>query len=156
MKHIAYVPCELHPENYRPFVRNHPILKADVMNIAFGDETFDVVLCNHVLEHIPDDRLALRELYRVMKKGAWAILQVPVDYQRKTTYEDVAMDTPAKRAQAFGQSDHVRRYGRDYADVLRSVGFDVTEDDFVTTLATEDVRRWALDISEIIYLCRKK
>jgi SAM-dependent methyltransferase len=123
-KTIEYVPCDLFPEFYN-YTGNVKVAKIDIINISFSDNFFDIILCNHVLEHIPDDRLAMSELYRVLKKGGWAILQVPIDYSRDTTYEDFTITKPEDREKAFGQNDHVRWYGKDYKDRLKSVGFEV-------------------------------
>lgn len=127
--------------------------KMDIKDIAKPDSSFDVVLCNHVLEHIPDDRKAMRELFRILKPGGWAILQVPM-YKEKT-YEDFSITTPEGRRAAFGQKDHVRVYGKDYKDRLESVGFSVTVDSFVKTLDSNLIHRCVLDINEDIYLCGK-
>jgi len=93
----------------------------DITDIKFPDESFDVIICNHVLEHIPDDRKALAELFRVLKRGGWASLQVPM--RGKVTYEDYSITTPEGRAKAFGQDDHVRYYGSDYYQRLQDSGF---------------------------------
>jgi len=102
-------------------------VKADIVNLPFTDNSFDVVLCNHVLEHIQDDTKAMKELFRVMKKGGMGIFQVPQDLNRDVTFEDNSITDPKERAKIFGQYDHVRVYGRDYFDKLRSVGFKVEE-----------------------------
>lgn len=154
-KNIEYIPCDLFPEYYN-FQGEVKIAKVDITNIPFANGYFDVVLCNHVLEHIPDDRLAMSELFRVMKKGAWAILQVPIDYNRETTYEDFSITTPEGRELAFGQNDHVRWYGRDYKERLTETGFKVTEDDYVKTFSPEDLFHYGLLASELIYYCEKK
>src|SRR5690606_5498676 len=91
-----------------------PMVQADLTNLGFADETFDVIYCSHVLEHVDDDLRAMRELRRVLRPGGWAILQVPII--RDVTYEDPTVTTPEGRLAAFGQRDHVRAYGRDYAD----------------------------------------
>jgi SAM-dependent methyltransferase len=154
MKQIQYVPCDLTPDKYY-HLEEIKVVKVDITNIPFDDSTFDVVICLHVLEHIPNDRLAMSELYRVMKKGAWAVLQVPIDYNRKTTYEDFTVVTPEERTKAFGQYDHVRWYGKDYPDRLKSVGFDVIEDNFVKTFSDSDRYKYGFSPSELIYFCRK-
>ncbi len=153
-QNIEYVACDLFPESFR-YRGKVKIKKADITNIPFEENYFDVVLCSHVLEHIPDDILAMSELYRVMKKGAWSILQVPIDYTRETTYEDFSITTPKEREKAFGQNDHVRWYGRDYKDRLKRVGFSVQEDDYVKSFPPEDLFRYGLTESELIYYCKK-
>ncbi len=93
-------------------------LKMDITNIPYEDSSFDVILCCHVLEHVPEDKQAMRELFRVLRPGGWAILQVPIDSSLRVTFEDPEIVTPEDRKQYFGQSDHVRIYGRDYKDRL--------------------------------------
>lgn len=101
-------------------------LRLDVTAMAdLPDESFDVVLCSHVLEHVPDDAAAMRELLRITRVGGWALLTAPVEDDREATYEDWSVTTPAGRRAAFGQSDHVRRYGRNFADLLRAQGWEV-------------------------------
>lgn len=99
-------------------------VRMDVTDIQYPDGFFDVIFCSHVLEHVPDDRRAMREFLRVLKPGGWAILLVPVTADR--TVEDPSVTDPAERLRRFGQEDHVRRYGPDYADRLREAGFDVS------------------------------
>jgi len=153
-KNIEYYPCDLFPENYA-YEGNVKIKKADITDIPFEENYFDVIICNHVLEHIPDDALAMSELYRVLKKKGWAILQVPIDYNRETTYEDFSITTKEGREKAFGQNDHVRQYGRDYKDRLKKAGFIVNEDNFVKSFSSEDLFRYGLQPSELIYYCEK-
>jgi len=102
------------------------MIKVDITDIQFADNTFDSIICCHVLEHVPDDRKAMRELYRVLKPGGWAILQVPFSLVLEKTYEDFSITSEAAREQAFGQYDHVRIYARDYKDRLEEAGFKVT------------------------------
>jgi hypothetical protein len=98
----------------------------------------------------------MQEIYRVMKPTAWAIIQSPIDMRLEKTYEDKRITSPQGREKAFGQSDHLRMYGKDYAQRLRQAGFEVKEDDFVKTLPPEKVKRYALPAEEIIYWCFKK
>ena len=130
-------------------------VKADICNLPFEDNAYDVILCNHVLEHIPDDTKAMQELYRVLKPGGMAILQIPQDLKRKTTFEDDTITDQKKRAEIFGQYDHVRVYGRDYFDKLRSIGFTVVEEDYTAKLAPDLVERFCLAPGEIIPVCFK-
>jgi len=108
-----------------------------------------------VLEHIPDDTKAMQELYRVLKPGGMAILQIPQDLKRDVTFEDDSITDPKERARIFGQYDHVRVYGRDYFNKLRSIGFRVVEEDYTKTLAPQDVERYCLAKGEIIPVCFK-
>lgn len=136
---------------------NSPLadVKADICNLPFKDNEFDVILCNHVLEHIPDDTKAMQELYRVLKKGGMAILQIPQDVSRGKTFEDNSITDRKERAKIFGQYDHVRIYGRDYFDKLRSIGFIVIEEDYTQKIDAELVNKYRLAKGEIIPVCYK-
>jgi SAM-dependent methyltransferase len=95
----------------------------DLMNIPFADAAFDLVLCSHVLEHVADDHRAMREIRRILTERGHAVLLVPIT--RARTLEDASITDPAERARVFGQHDHVRAYGPDFADRLRAAGFAV-------------------------------
>jgi len=153
-KDIEYFPCDLMPEVYN-YKGKTKIIKADITSIPFDSNSFDFILCNHVLEHIPDDKLAMSELYRVMKDGGMGIFQVPIDYNREQTYEDFSITTPEGRLKAFGQHDHVRWYGRDYKDRLAKVGFQVVEDDFVKTFSEKEQFKYGFMNSEMIFSVKK-
>lgn len=105
-------------------------VKADICDLPFKDNEFDVVFCNHVLEHIPDDTKAMQELFRVLKNGGFGIFQIPQDLSRAITFEDNSITDKKQRAEIFGQYDHVRVYGRDYFNKLRKIGFRVDEVDY--------------------------
>lgn len=130
-------------------------VKMDIQAIPFEDNTFDAIMCNHVLEHVDDDIKAMSEFYRVMKPGGWGIFEVPVDYSNPQTHEDPSINTPELREKHYWQDDHVRLYGLDYADRLRSVGFEVVEDNLLMELKPEERIRYALPPQEIIYYCKK-
>ncbi len=130
-------------------------IKADICNLPFTTDTYDIIFCNHVLEHIPDDTTAMQELYRVLKPGGMAILQIPQDLTREITYEDHTITNPKERAKIFGQYDHVRVYGRDYFKKLRTIGFKVEEVDYTKTLSQEDVIKYCLAPGEILPICYK-
>ena len=136
---------------------NSPLadVKADICNLPFEDNTFDVILCNHVLEHIQDDTQAMNELFRVMKNGGWGIFQVPQELSRETTFEDNSITDKKERTRIFGQYDHVRVYGRDYFDKLRKVGFKVEEVDYTSNLSDSEIDKYRLAKGEIIPLVRK-
>lgn len=136
---------------------NSPLadVKADICNLPFSDNEFDVILCNHVLEHIPDDTKAIQELYRVLKSGGMGIFQIPQDLSRETTFEDDSITDKKERAKIFGQYDHVRVYGRDYFDKLRSIGFKVEEVDYTAALSEEEITRYCLAKDEIIPVVTK-
>ena len=146
-KNLDYITTDLHS----PLAD----VKADICNLPFKDNEFDVILCNHVLEHIPDDTKAMQELYRVLKKGGMAILQIPQDLNREKTFEDNSITDKKERAKIFGQYDHVRIYGRDYFDKLRSIGFTVIEEDYTQKITPELVDTYRLAKGEIIPVCYK-
>ncbi|MDR0194924.1 MAG: methyltransferase domain-containing protein [Myroides sp.] len=130
-------------------------VKADICNLPFEDNSFDMILCNHVLEHIPDDTKAMQELYRILKPGGMGIFQIPQDMSRAVTFQDDSITDPKERTLIFGQYDHVRVYGRDYFDKLRSIGFTVVEEDFIHKLTQEEVIKYCLAEGEIIPVCYK-
>ena len=130
-------------------------IKADICDLPFKDNTFDVVFCNHVLEHIPNDTLAMKELFRVLKPSGFGIFQVPIELSRDETFEDDSITDKKERAKIFGQYDHVRVYGRDYFNKLRSIGFKVEEVDYTKKIAPELVERFCLTKGEIIPVCYK-
>ncbi len=130
-------------------------VKADICNLPFKDNTYDVILCNHVLEHIPDDTKAMQELFRVLRKGGMAILQIPQDLNREKTFSDDTIIDQKERSIIFGQYDHVRVYGRDYFDKLRSIGFTVIEEDYTSKISPKIVEKYCLAKREIIPVCFK-
>ena len=131
-------------------------IKTDIRDMhVFEDKKFDVIICNHVLEHIEEEQVALAELFRVLKPGGWAILQVPIDYSSEQTFEDDSITDRKERERVFGQYDHVRVYGKDYPIRLRKCGFEVKEDDYVYSFSDEDIERYRLHKNEIIYLCKR-
>ncbi len=138
--------------NYTTTDLNSPLadVKADICNLPFENNTYDVILCNHVLEHIPDDTKAMQELYRVLKPGGFGVFQIPQDLSRETTFEDDTITDKKERAKIFGQYDHVRVYGRDYFNKLRSIGFKVDEVDYTSTLTEDDIVKYCLAKGEII------
>ena len=125
-------------------------IKADIVNLPFNDNSFDVVFCNHVLEHIQDDTKAMKELFRVMKKGGMGIFQVPQDLNRDVTFEDNSITNPKERAKIFGQYDHVRVYGKDYFNKLRSIGFEVKEVNYSQKLSSEISSKYRLMEGELL------
>ena len=136
---------------------NSPLadVKADICNLPFEDNCFDVIFCNHVLEHIPDDTKAMQELFRVLKVGGMGIFQIPQDLSREKTFEDNSITDKKERQKIFGQYDHVRIYGRDYFDKLRGVGFKVEEVDYTATLSEADIDKFRLAKGEIIPVVSK-
>lgn len=152
---VEYTPCDLVPELFN-YHGNSKILKVDITKIPYSNETFDFVLCNHVLEHVPDDILAMSELYRIMKQGGNGILQVPIDYSRAVTFEDDSVVLPEDREKVFGQDDHVRIYGSDYIKRLRNTGFIVDEIDCTSMFSLEEIFKYGLMKSEKIYHVKKQ
>jgi len=130
-------------------------VKADICDLPFDDNSFDVVFCNHVLEHITDDTKAMQELYRVLKPNGMGIFQIPQELSREKTFEDDSITDAKERAKIFGQYDHVRVYGRDYFDKLRSIGFKVDEVDYTKKIVPEMVERFCLSKGEILPVCFK-
>lgn len=129
--------------------------RMDITDIHFAEQSFDVVICNHVLVYVEDDRRALQEIFRVLSEGGWALLQVPIDRSRDRTFEDPSITDPRERRRVFGQYDHVRVYGLDYLTRLADAGFAVTVDEFVKELAPAQIDALGLDVGETVYLCRK-
>ncbi|MCY2688413.1 methyltransferase domain-containing protein [Salinimicrobium sp. TH3] len=136
---------------------NSPLadVKADICDLPFEDNSFDFILCNHVLEHIPNDTKAMQELYRILEPGGTAILQIPQDLKREKTFEDDSIKDPKQRAKIFGQYDHVRVYGRDYFEKLRGIGFKVEEVDLTSPLSPELIEKYRLAKGEIIPVAKK-
>ena len=137
---------------------NSPLaeIKLDIHKMPFADNEFDVIFANHVLEHVEDDIQAMKEIYRIIKPGGWTVLQVPIDEKRDRTYEDKTIFDPADREKLFGQYDHLRLYGRDYADRLASVGFTIQSKRYCESLNEATIRKSNLIPSEVIYLAKKE
>lgn len=131
-------------------------VQMDIHDIPFTQNTFDVILCNHVLEHVQDDKQCMRELYRVLKPGGFAIMQVPFAPGQEKTIEDPEEKDPEVRKKRFGQYDHVRLYGSDYPDRLREAGFTVEIVDFQEKLSPQDYQKYALPKGELLYVGRKE
>ena len=147
INHLEYTTTDL----------NSPIadVKADICDLPFKDDSYDFIICNHVLEHIPDDTRAMKELFRVLAPGGTAILQVPYDKNRETTFQDDSITDPKERTKIFGQYDHVRVYGMDYFDKLSSVGFTVEAADYTASLSEEKINTYRLAKGELVPVCKK-
>ena len=148
MKNLDYTSADL----YSPIVD----VKADILDLPFEDESFDVVFCNHVLEHIEEDQKAMSELYRVMKKGGWGILQVPMKNSLEKSYEDFSITDPKERQKHFGQYDHVRWYGMDYFSRLEQAGFTVDINFYSKKFSPEERQKFGLLENEILPVVLKK
>jgi len=127
------------------------MVKMDITDMQFSSNQFDCIICYHVIEHMPDDQMAMKEIFRVLKPGGWAILQVPV--LRDESFEDPSVITPEDRERVFGQRDHVRIYGLDYKYRLEQVGFSVKVDDYVKQLSNHVIERYGLMKDENIHFC---
>lgn len=147
-KNLQYISADL----FSPIVD----VKADVLDLPFENESFDIIICNHVLEHIIDDAKAMSELYRVMRKGGWGILQVPMKTGLEKTYEDFSITDPKERQKHFGQYDHVRWYGMDYFERLEKAGFEVDINLYSQKFSTEDQKRYSLLVNEILPVVFKR
>jgi SAM-dependent methyltransferase len=130
------------------------MMPMDLMDIDLPDEAFDAIFCSHVLEHVEDDRRAMRELWRVLAPGGWALLPVPPIRIEKTV-EDPSVVDPAERERRFGQWDHVRRYGRDYADRLIEAGFEVRVMGAAELVGAENIDRFGVGNGDEVFFCRK-
>lgn len=147
MKNLDYLTADL----------DSPIadVKMDIHNIQYEDNSFDAIFCNHVLEHVQDDKQCMRELARVLRPGGIAIMQVPLNRSLKITDEDPSITDPEERIKRFGQYDHVRAHGLDYPDRLSESGFKVVPFDYSEKLDSEVAKRYALMKGEILYACSK-
>ena len=136
---------------------NSPLaeIKADICNLPLKDNIYDYILCNHVLEHVDNDIKAMSELFRVLKKGGTGIFQIPIDLKRENTYEDNSIKSINERNKAFGQYDHVRNYGIDYFERLKSVGFSVKKVRYANKLSDQEITKYCLSPNEIIPVCKK-
>jgi SAM-dependent methyltransferase len=136
---------------------NSPIaeVKADICDLPFKDHSFDFIICNHVLEHIPNDTKAMQELYRVLAPSGTAIVQVPYDTKREITFEDNTITDQSERMRIFGQYDHLRVYGMDYFKKLSSVGFNVNALDYTQSMSNNDIERYRLCRGELLPVCKK-
>ena len=153
LPNIEYTSIDLYPDKYD---YGSKTIQMDLTAMTFEDNKFDVIICNHVLEHVPNDTQAMREMCRVLKPGGWAIINVPVDPTRTTTFEDVTIDDPKKQLELFGQPDHVRVYGKDYVQRLTNAGFTVDVFDYTNKFTHNEMFRYGMVKDREIYLCSKK
>ena len=131
-------------------------VKMDVQDMPFKNEEFDVVICNHVFEHVPDDRKAMSEVYRVLKKEGFAIMFVPMDLSLENTFEDLTVTDPAEREKLFHQKDHLRLYGRDYTKILEQTGFVIDEKNYFDELDLFMKEHFRITEKEYMYGYKKK
>jgi SAM-dependent methyltransferase len=134
-------------------VSPHAMVKLDITDIHLPDSSFDIIYCSHVLEHVPEDRQAMSEMFRVLKPGGWALIQVPVS--KNATLEDPSITDPVERERLFWQSDHVRLYGLDIKDRLAAAGFDVAVVLGHQFIEPQDCTRMGIDPNDPMFHCRK-
>ena len=127
----------------------------DVQQIPLEDESFDAIICNHIMEHVEDDRKALKELYRIMRRGGWGVILSPVELEREKTFEDDTITDRAERTRIFGQYDHRRIYGRDYAERLREAGFEVYDIDYKNELSKAEQELYTLPADHLYIVCKE-
>ncbi len=142
---LTYIAADLDPPR--------GAVRMDITDIALEADSVDLVICSHVLEHVPDDAKALRELRRVLRPAGRALIMGPVDHDRPTTYEDPSIVSPKARLAAFNQSDHVRIYGADFDERLRAAGFQVDANHYALSLGERAITRYGLRREDIIYVC---
>ncbi len=149
-KNIDYHPGDIYPHLYPKGT-----VYFDLLNHDLPDNSFDVIICNHVFQYIEDDKKAMQNIYKLMKKGGWGIMQVPIDTTRSVTYEDNSITDPLEREKAFGLKEHVRYYSYDYADKLRNAGFNVTVDDYTAQFTEQEIYKYGFWKGDAVYYCTK-
>jgi ubiquinone/menaquinone biosynthesis C-methylase UbiE len=132
------------------------MVKMDITQIEYPSESFDAIICSHVLEHVQDDRRAMSELYRVLKPGGWAVLQVPLSLSLEKTVEDPSVTSPEERHYRYGQEDHVRIYGRDYTERLEQAGFQVEKFSFAEEFGEGAAQRYGVIRDEKLFIGHKR
>lgn len=163
MLHIAPEQCfykrfrKMKNLNYTTADLESPLadLKFDLHNIPLPDNSYDIIFCHHVLEHVEDDLQCMREMCRVLKPGGLAIMQIPQDPSRKTTFSDPSITDEQERIRLFGQYDHVRVYGLDYPKRLEAAGFTVSEYRYEDDITPEEADIYRLMKGERLYVCTK-
>ena len=142
---------------YFTFDLNSPIadIKGDLISTKFKDEYFDLIICNHVLEHIEDDKSALDEMYRILKYNGISILQVPINVKRENTFEDLSIKSKIQREKYFGQYDHVREYGLDFKDRVEQAGFKVEMINYSKKISQDLVIKYGLMKDDLIPIGKK-
>lgn len=148
MKEVDYISIDL----------NSPLAmkKMNLMDLTFKNEDFDIVLCIHVLEHVIDDKKALREIFRVLKYGGCMINQSPINHKLPTTFEDISIISPQERENNFWQKDHLRLYGRDYKNLLENYGFIVKTQNPLHFFNKVVIKKHGLFPNDELYICLKK
>jgi len=148
-ENIKYLTTDLEKENVME--------KMDITDIKYTENSFDAIICNHVMEHIPDDLKAMKELYRVLKPEGWAIMQVPFSKIMDSTFEDSSVKSEKEREKIFGQMDHVRIYGKDYSERLKKAGFKVEEYSWIEDKKLDNPNnKMALNEDEVVFFARAR
>jgi SAM-dependent methyltransferase len=149
LPNLDYLSADLEP--------GRAMIAMDITRILLRDHSVDAIICSHVLEHVIDDRRAMREMYRVLSTGGWAIILVPIRSTQQKTLEDPAVVSPEERTRLFGQADHCRRYGSDVQSRLEETGFAVKREDYTRELSEQAIKRYGLKPLHggPIYLCTK-
>lgn len=150
MEDVDYYPVDINPDLYG--IRD----VVDITNIQYEDNFFDLIICYHVLEHIPDDVKAMSELFRVLKPSGKAIINVPFDKTREVTLEDEKYSTPELREKYYGQFDHVRLYGKDYVKRLEKAGFYVETVYPNVNRSAHELKTYGISANETIDVCKKQ
>ncbi len=143
-----YIQCDLYPS-----VPN--VERVDMLAMPYPDRTFDLVIANHVLEHVADDQAAIREIARVLKPGGYAVLQTPFSAVLTNTWSDPGVDTDAARLQAFGQEDHVRLFGRDICQRFATFGLVSRMSDHSELLSGIDACQYGINAREPFFLFQR-
>ena len=151
MKRLRRIYTEV-PERYQTADLESPLadMHFDIQHIPLPGESVDVIFCNHILEHVEDDRLAMRELHRIMRPGGWGIMLVPEERSREVTFEDETITDSEERTRIFGQYDHRRIYGRDYDERLREAGFEVERIAFEQSLSAEERDKYRVGGDDLV------
>jgi SAM-dependent methyltransferase len=131
------------------------MVKVDITSLPFQNSSVDVILCNHLLEHVEDDRKAMREMCRVLSKNGWAIIQPHIDARRQITFEDPSVTSPEDRERLFNQRDHIRVYGSDYTKRLEEAGLRVHTKKYLEDGNDEGLKKFAFPANREIYLCKR-
>lgn len=144
------------PQNYITADLESPLadMHFDVQQIPMADSSVDIIICNHLLEHVESDHKALTEMYRIMRSGGMGVMLAPIDYTLETTFEDDTITDPKQRAEVFGQYDHRRIYGKDYLERLRAAGFEAFEIDYAAEFSDSDRTKFSFG-SDKLYIVRK-
>ena len=147
---IEYFPVDIFPHLYPKGT-----LYFDLLNHQEPDNTYDVIICNHVFQYIEEDRKAMKNIYNLLKPGGWGIMQVPINTKRTTTHEDPSITDPMEREKIFGLKEHVRYYSYDYADRLRESGLQVKVDDYTKEFSDGEIFKYGFFKGDAVYYCAK-